>query len=616
MDRNQIIGLLLMMAFIAVYFTFFAPKPIPPQELSGQDSTAQTPPQPSVSGEKDNHPIDLPETPANVPDSVRAQVQALEYGVFASGANGSAISNTLENAQLRLTFNSLGGLIEEVELKGYKDYNGKPLKLVVPGSSRFYLFLDQNGKKIDLSKLYFSANQSMVNDTLIQSFNLQTSTGGFIKYVYTMPPEGYEIGFKIQTDALKDLIGEDIRMAWKHDFQRLEMDVSQARERTTVRYATLSEDVDYLSNTSESLEEEQIEEKIQWVSLKQKFFTSAIIADGYFDRGTIQSDVPAGDSTVIKRGYMDLKVPYSDFVAGKASYRFFFGPNDYEIMDAVAPQFAENINYGWVILGAINTYFILPMFNVLSSFIGNYGLIIMIMVFVIRVLLSPLTYRSHISMAKMRVMKPELDEIKAKYPDDMQKAQQEQMAMYQKVGVNPLSGCIPMLLQMPILISLFYFFPNNIDLRQKSFLWATDLSTYDSVMQLPFTIPFYGDHVSLFTLLMTLSTILYTWSNSQVTSVQGPMKSIQYLMPIMFLFFLNSYASGLTFYYFVTNMLTFGQTFLFKRFVNEEKIRQILDENKKRNTGKKKSKFQLKLEEAMKASQEAQKNNQTKKKKR
>ena len=255
----------------------------------------------------------------------------------------------------------------------------------------------------------------------------------------------------------------------------------------------------------------------------------------------------------------------------------------------------------------INKFAIIPIFHFLEKYISNYGVIIIIMVFIIRLVLAPLTYKSHMGMAKMRVMKPELDEIKEKHDGDMQKAQQEQMALYQKVGINPLSGCIPMLLQMPILFAMFYFFPNSIELRQQSFLWAHDLSTYDSILDLPFTIPFYGDHVSLFTLLMTASTILYTWSNSQITTVQGPMKSLQYVMPIMFLFFLNSYSSGLTFYYFVSNIVSFGQIALFRKFIDEDKIKKVLEENKKKNANKKKSSFQQRLDEAMKAQQKKKK---------
>lgn len=216
-------------------------------------------------------------------------------------------------------------------------------------------------------------------------------------------------------------------------------------------------------------------------------------------------------------------------------------------------------------------------------------------------------------MAKTKVLKPELDEIKAKFPDDAQKAQAEQMSMYQKAGINPLSGCIPMLLQMPILLALFNFFPNSIELRQKSFLWAHDLSTYDSILDLPFTIPMYGDHISLFTILMTASTVLYTWSNSQMQTIQGPMKTMQYFMPIMFMVFLNSYSSGLTFYYFVANIVTFGQQALIRKFVDEDKIRNMIEENKKKNANKKTSPFMARLQGAMKSADE-QRRNQPKKK--
>jgi len=228
----------------------------------------------------------------------------------------------------------------------------------------------------------------------------------------------------------------------------------------------------------------------------------------------------------------------------------------------------------------------------------------MILVLVIKLFLSPLSYKSYLSMAKTKVLKPEMDEFKKKYPDDAQKQQQEQMKLYQQVGVNPLSGCIPVVLQMPILFAMFYFFPSSIELRQQSFLWATDLSTYDSVLTLPFTIPLYGNHVSLFTLLMTASTILYTWSNNQVSSVQGPMKSISYMMPVVFMFVLNSFPAALSFYYFVSNIVTFGQQMLIRKFVDEDKIRAILDENKLRNKDKTKSKFQLKLEQAMKSGEQ------------
>ena len=247
-------------------------------------------------------------------------------------------------------------------------------------------------------------------------------------------------------------------------------------------------------------------------------------------------------------------------------------------------------------------------------FIGNYGIIIIILVFVIKIILLPLSYKSFLGMAKMKLLKPELDLIKEKNGDNMAQNQQDQMKLYKEAGVNPFSGCIPLLLQMPILFSMLYFFPGSLHLRQASFLWAEDLSTYDSIATLPFVIPFYGDHVSLFVLLMTASTMIYTWQNNQMSTIEGPMKTMSLLMPLIFLFVLNSFSAGLSFYYFVSNLVTFGQQAIIKRFVDEDKIKAVMDDHKKKLLAGgpavgKKSKFMAKLEEAMKASQEAQKKN-------
>jgi YidC/Oxa1 family membrane protein insertase len=268
-----------------------------------------------------------------------------------------------------------------------------------------------------------------------------------------------------------------------------------------------------------------------------------------------------------------------------------------------------NIDLGWPIIREINRWIIIPLFNFFEKFIPNYGIVIILLVFVIRLIISPLTYKSQIQMAKTKVLQPEMAKIKEQFPDDMQKQQSETMKLYQKVGVNPLSGCIPLLLQMPILFAMFQFIPNAIELRHKSFLWAEDLSTYDSILSLPFSIPGYGDHVSLFTLLMTLSTLLITqMSSSQMAAnTPGPMKSMQYIMPFIFLFVLNGYPAGLTYYYFISNLVSYGQMKLIRRFVDDEKIKEILEKNKARNANKKKSKFQQRLEEAMKAQEETKK---------
>ncbi|HMI67134.1 MAG TPA: membrane protein insertase YidC, partial [Cyclobacteriaceae bacterium] len=248
-------------------------------------------------------------------------------------------------------------------------------------------------------------------------------------------------------------------------------------------------------------------------------------------------------------------------------------------------------------------------FNFLQNYISNYGIIIILLVLFVKLLLTPLSYTSYMGMAKMKLLKPELDAIKEKNGDNMTQTQQDQLKLYQQAGVNPFSGCIPLLLQMPILFAMFYFFPVSIQLRQKHFLWAEDLSTYDSILNLPFSIPFYGDHVSLFVLLMTASTLVYTWQNNQISSVQGPMKSMSYIMPVIFMFVLNNFSAGLSFYYFVSNLVTFGQQAIIRRFVDEDKIKQIMENNRRKaatGTGKKSS-FMAKLQDAMKAGEEARK---------
>ncbi|MCX7638750.1 MAG: membrane protein insertase YidC, partial [Cyclobacteriaceae bacterium] len=355
-----------------------------------------------------------------------------------------------------------------------------------------------------------------------------------------------------------------------------------------------------------------------WVSVKQKFFLNAVISDKGFSQAVMQTSVQEADTSTVKNGGFSVQIPAEQLSSGQAEIKFYFGPNDYQTIGKVAPQFAKNVYLGWPPVYWINKFVIFPVFHFLTKIFSNYGLIIIILVILLRIVLLPLSYRSYLSMAKMKVLKPELDEIRDKFGDDMTKVQQEQLKLYQQAGVNPLSGCIPILLQMPILFAMFYLFPNSIELRQQSFLWADDLSTYDSVINLPFTIPLYGNHVSLFTLLMTLSTLIITWQNNQISSVQGPMKSMSYIMPVVFMVVLNSFPAGLSFYYLMSNLVTFGQQAIIRRFVDEEKIKKIMDEHRKAMAagGGKKSRFMAKLEEAMKASEEARRRAEEERKKR
>ncbi|MEM8895091.1 MAG: membrane protein insertase YidC, partial [Bacteroidota bacterium] len=593
MDRNQITGLIMMLVLLTVYFQFFAPEVPQPDpnntvivDSVANDSTTSNPEEAFV---------------ATQSDSIQnAELQG-KFGVFAPSASGESKEVIIENEQFILTFDTKGGRVKKVELKEHLTSENEQVVLFDGSSSEMGFLFTSGNNVISTSDLYFntranSRKLSPTENTEI-TFSARTSNGGSLDYVYTVFGQGYQIGFKVVPKNIDGSIDNtDFNYFWSSQVRKLELDLTDSRNRTTIKYfSVVDDDVDYLTETSTGLEEEQLDEQLMWVSIKQKFFTSAIIAESPFSSGRIQTDVPLTESFV-KQADMRLVVPVGDIKTGKANFTYYFGPNDYNILDTVTDGFWKNVTLGWGPFGLVNKFLVIPIFSFLDSYLSNYGLIIFLLVIAIRLILAPLTFTSHMSMAKMKVLKPELDEIRERHDGDMQKAQAEQMQLYQKVGINPLSGCFPLLLQMPILLAMFYFFPNAIELRQQSFLWATDLSTYDSIVNLPFTIPFYGDHISLFTLLMTASTILYTWSNSQVQTVQGPMKSIQYIMPIMFLFFLNNYASGLTYYYFLTNLASFGQIALFRKFVDEDSIKQKLEENRKKNKNKKVSGFQARLQ--------------------
>lgn len=604
MDRNQFTGLILLLVLMTVYFTFFAPDPpeeqpeqVDPQELVQETLPEQEEVQPSQ--------------PA-LSDSAANKLNELKYGIFSTAAQGEVRIHSIENDKMVVDFSSKGGTINQVILKEYESYDGSPLIIKAPERSKINLYVNHLSRQVNLADLFYSVQRKNFTDSTQLVFTLNVAGNEELKQIYTLRNGSFKIGYSLQSNGFEKLIDpSDLTFYWTNLASRLERDVKDARIRTTVRYYAKDGDVDYLSARADGHEEENVEKAVGWVAFKQKFFTTAIIAENQFQNAFITADI-AADEESTKLLTMQMQVPYTDLAKGSVNFDYFFGPNDFKLLKSTAPEFDENINLGWSILSIVNIYLIIPIFNFLELFIPNYGLIIIVMVIIIRIILSPLTYKSHISMAKMKVLKPELDEIKEKHDGDMQKAQQEQMDLYRKVGINPLSGCIPILLQFPILVALFYFIPAAIEFRLTPFLWSSDLSTYDSILKLPFTIPFYGSHVSLFTLLMAGSTVLYTWANSQSTTVQGPMKTMQYIMPVMLLFFFNSYPSGLSYYYFISNLVSFGQIALFRKLINDEKLKAILEENKKRNANKKKSRFQMKLEDALKASQEAQKKSKKK----
>jgi YidC/Oxa1 family membrane protein insertase len=609
MDRNQTIGLVLIAVILIVYsLVFRPPSQEEPLEFADTASVEQVSPGTPV---QETQPTEI------INQSENASELSSKFGPFAAAMQGEEQSFVIETEKAKYTFSNKGGRIQAVDLTEYLTFDKKPLILFDETTAQQALNIVTTKGIIDLNSLYFSTNSSnktvSANGTTTVKFVANLGDGSSVEKTYTISSEKYDIDYQIKINGLRNsIISDDATLVWSDTMKRFEKNLEDARNKTTLRYFTLSEDSDNLSATSKDPQREIITDTVKWLSFSQKFFNSGIISEKGFTGATIGS-TPGLDSTTVKSGLMELSMPITDLYEG-ANLRYYFGPNSYKGLKEVTEGYEDNVYMGYKLVSWVNKYIIVELFGFLEKYISNYGVIIMIIVLLVKLALFPLSRKSYLSMAKMKALKPELDAMKEKLGGDAQKMQQEQMKLYRQVGVNPISGCIPLVLQMPILFAMFFFFPNSIELRQQSFLWATDLSTYDVLINLPFTIPFYGSHVSGFTLLMTLSTLLYTWSNNQVSSVQGPMKSIGYFMPIIFMFVLNSYSSGLSFYYFVSNIITFGQQTLIRRFVDEDKIRATLEENKKKNVNKKKSKFASRLEDAMKTSQEAQRQKQKGKK--
>ncbi len=583
-------------------YQLLVPKPAPEKKPEQAKTSTKSAP---AAARKADAPVDS------------AAARAL-YGDFASAATGQSRDIVVENPDIRVTFSTLGGRVKEVLLKKYKTYDQKPLILIDQNSSRMTMELPTRTGKTNLEKLYFQTTAPAT--TTVQggaqriTFRLALSPTESIEQTYTIPAEGYVVEYDLKLNGLQNLVrNEDVRFIWEDRMRQFENDLEENRKSATINYLTADENFDKLTEGSGN-QETTLEEPVRWFTIKHKYFLAGFIArTSPFPKANLKTVVDPEDQTYVKTAVADVWLPMADLSSGKGSYRFYFGPNDYQILDEVAPEFDQNVYLGYAFLKPVNKYFFVPVFNLFEQFIGNYGVLIIALVVFVKLILTPLTYRSYVSMAKMRVLGPEVNAIREKVGDDMAKQQAETMKLYQQVGVSPLSGCIPVLATMPILMALFFLFPNLIELRQKSFLWSNDLSTYDSFIRFPFTVPFLGSHLSLFTVLMTASSLVYAWYNNQMTPAQpgSPvnMKALSYIFPLMFMFVLNSFPAGLTFYYFVSNVVTITQQQLIRRFVDEDKLKAVLEENRKkfvRGEGKK-SKFQDMLQRSLQQAEEARK---------
>ena len=598
MDKNSLTGVILIVLIVVGYNAMFPP--VVETETPKEENNT------TVILEEKTEDVEQKTNTLSIDTTLANEAYERSFGVFAPSATGSEDAITIENEKLSLSISPKGGRIISAILKDYQTSDSLPLNLIDKDSSAFNItFFSEGNRIINTEDLYFqAANQS---DQSV-SMRLMASNGGYLEYVYNLSNEDFMMDFQINTVDLEDIIPSnrnELELNWTINLPHTEKSMDNERMYSTVYYKYLNDDIDYLSETKD--DEETLDGRTQWIGLKHQFFSTVFINPAGFEKPTsVRAVTNEGSERFVRKLSLETTLPYKHQSSESIPLQIYFGPNHYETLSAYNMELERMIPLGWGIFRWVNKYAVIPIFNWLDNSITNYGIIILIMTLIIKMVLAPFTLKAYKSQAKMKVLKPEIDKINEKNKDkDPMKAQQETMALYKKTGVNPLGGCIPMLLQMPILFALFRFFPASIELRQKSFLWADDLSSYDSVLNLPFEIPFYGDHVSLFTLLMTVSTILYTRMNSQMSGPQmAQMKWMMYLMPIMFLGFFNNYAAGLSYYYFLANMVTFGQQFVMRKyFIDEAAILTQMENNKKKPV--KKSKFQKRLEDMAKKQQEA-----------
>lgn len=621
MDKNSITGLLIIGAILVGFF--FINKPSE-EEIERQktvrDSIVQVQNQKALEEAKrfETQETELKEqitseaiqAGALTLDSIDSAKLKNMYGSFADAAQGENEFITLENELIKIKLATKGGRAYSVQLKEFQTYDTLPLRLFNGDSTIFGLNFFAENRSIVTNNMFFtpvSEDKVVIvegTDEKSVALRLYAEADKYIEYLYTLAPNSYQLDFDINIVGMDDIISQNtnyLDLKWEIFVPQQEKGAENENNYSTIYYKYYEDEVDYLSERSD--DDEELATKVKWIAFKQQFFSSVLIADDYLLNGKVKQ-IKFKEGEYLAHYSADISLPYDSRFSQTIPLKFYFGPNHYYTLKEQNKEWElhKMVPLGWGIFGYVNRIAVIPVFNWLDNHIGNYGLIILILTILLKLVLFPLTFKSYISTAKMRVLKPQIDELSKKFSKDkaMEK-QQATMALYKKAGVNPMGGCLPMLVQMPILIAMFRFFPTSFELRQKGFLWAEDLSAYDSILDLPFEIPFYGDHVSLFCLLMTVTTILYTKMNNQMTAsnAQMPgMKTMMYMMPVMFLFFFNNYASGLSYYYFLANLITFGQMALIKLFIDDKAILKKLEESKKKPV--KKSKFQQRLEDVAK----------------
>jgi YidC/Oxa1 family membrane protein insertase len=541
-----------------------------------------------------------------------------KYGVFASSAEGSEQTWTIENKLQKLTFTNKGGFLKQVELKDYKTYDSLPLISFDPETVKFDLSFFAQNRIVNTSQFYFKPYMNGQpytggdmtvgeNDSIVFALRLPTENANqYLEYVYTVRYDNYMMDFDVRTVGLKDVIATNadyMTIDWEVDLMKQEKSTDRFAGESVYYRSLTDKDVDHLNEQKDG--EQTVNNKLKWVSFKQRFFCNVIVAKNEFENARMATQTRKSDNPrYFKSMSANIEVPYDvKAETNVIPMQLYFGPNHFKTLRSYGIGLQDQINLGNFFLIRWINYGVIAVFNWLSSYGWNYGIVILILTILIKTLLFPLAFKSYKSTAITRVLKPEMDAINAKYPkeEDAMKKQQAVLNLQKQAGVSPASGCLPALLQFPILIAIFRFFPASIELRQQPFLWADDLSTYDSIIEFP---KFLGmDHLSLFTLLMTITTFIYTYVNNKQMDYSSnpqmkPMKWMMYLMPIMFFGIFNNYSSGLSYYYMLVNIITFIQMFIFRKMIDEDKVRATIEENKKKP--QKKSNFMKRLEEAQK----------------
>ncbi len=644
MDKKSIIGIALIF-FILVVFSYInqpSKEEIEAAKIR-RDSIEQVEAQRALEQQKFLAEQAASQQVAMGGDSIIQKQKIDEFGIFGTQAIGEEEFSTLENDRMKITFSNKGGRIYSVELKDYSRYDSTALVLFDGPETKFGLNFFAQNRSVETDQLFFQQvggiRNVVVNGPDVKkgnegkmkynrehpggkesvTFRLEPEPGKFIEYVYTLEHNSFMVGFDVKMEGMNNYIASNqsyLNFVWAYDVPRQEHYSRFGEDRYTyMTYKFFEDDVDNLNKNKSDAE--TLATRVKWVGFKQLFFSSTIIAGESFPNASVQQEKYnyEDNKDYLANFKADIAIPYDASPKEDIGMRFYFGPNHYQTLKQYDLDMESQIDLGYAIVRPVNKYLIIPVFNFLRQYIDNFGLIILILTVLIKVVLFPFTYKSYMSQAKMKVLKPEVDEINAKFGSGSEKAMEKQqatMALYRKAGVNPMGGCLPMVLQMPILFAMFFFFPTSIELRGESFLWAKDLSTYDSIISWNFNIPligdFMGNHISLFTVLMTITTIISTRLSQSAASTPGMpgMKTMMYLMPVMFFFLLNSYPSGLSYYYFLANVITIGQTYAIRQFVDEDKIRAQLTANKKK-PAKKASGFQKRLEEMAKQQQQMQK---------